>query len=129
VADKTIEIRWSDLDGYGHVNQAVYVTYAEEVLDAWFRERLGIEPGGAGWDYVAAKTTVEYRSELRLGDAPVTGRVDGAKLGTKSVSAHVRLAAADGRTAAEVEMVVVVIDGKGGGSRALTGAEREALGR
>ena len=43
--EKRIEIRWRDLDSYGHVNQAVYLTYAEEVLDDWFRTKLGREPG------------------------------------------------------------------------------------
>ena len=37
---KRIEIRWRDLDSYGHVNQAVYLTYAEEVLDDWFQVKL-----------------------------------------------------------------------------------------
>ena len=43
--EKTIDIRWRDLDAYGHVNQAVYLTYAEEVLDEWFRQKLGRDPG------------------------------------------------------------------------------------
>ena len=38
------------------------------------------------------------------------------------------IAAADGRIGAELENVVVVIDGKGGASRALTDAERAAFG-
>jgi acyl-CoA thioesterase FadM len=32
---KRIDLRWRDLDAYGHVNQAVYLTFAEEVLDHW----------------------------------------------------------------------------------------------
>ena len=68
-----IEIRWSDLDSYGHVNQAVYPTYAEEVLDDWFRTRIGRAPETA-WDYVARRTTIDYRSELLLADRAATGR-------------------------------------------------------
>ena len=37
------------------------------------------------------------------------------------------IAAADGRVAAELENVVVVLDGKGGTSRALSDDERTAL--
>ena len=126
MAEKRIDIRWRDLDAYGHVNQAVYLTFAEEVLDDWFRQRLGRQPGLA-LDYVAARTTIEYRSELRLPDVQVVGTAELVRLGSKSITAKVRLSAPDGRVAAEVELVVVAIDGRGGESRALTDAERAAL--
>lgn len=79
------------------------------------------------WDYVAVKTTIEYRSELRIGDAPAVVTVELVRLGTKSVTTRTTIAAADGRIAAELENVVVAIDGKGGASRELTSAERTAL--
>lgn len=124
--EKRIDLRWRDLDAYGHVNQAVYLTFAEEVLDDWFRERLGLTPGTV-WDYVAARTTIEYRSELRLDDVQVVGSASLVRLGTKSVTAAVTLRAADGRLVAELNLVVAVIDGRGGASRPLTAPERAAL--
>jgi acyl-CoA thioester hydrolase len=124
--EKRIDLRWRDLDAYGHVNQAVYLTFAEEVLDDWFRRRLGLTPGTV-WDYVAARTTIEYRSELRLDDVQVVGSASLVRLGTKSVTAAVTLRAADGRLVAELELVVAVIDGRGGASRPLTPPERAAL--
>jgi acyl-CoA thioester hydrolase len=126
VHEKRIDIRWRDLDAYGHVNQAVYLTFAEEVLDHWFQQRLGLRPGVV-WDYVAARTTIEYRSELRLEDVQAVGTVELVRLGTKSVTAKVTLSAPDERVAAEIELVVVVIDGQGGPSRPLSDAERAAL--
>jgi acyl-CoA thioester hydrolase len=126
VAEKRIDIRWRDLDAYGHVNQAVYLTFAEEVFDDWLQQRLGRRPGLA-LDYVAARTTIEYRSELRLTDVHAVGTVELVRLGTKSVTAKVTLSAPDGRVAAEIELVVVVIDGRGGASRPLTEDERTAL--
>jgi acyl-CoA thioester hydrolase len=124
--EKRIDIRWRDLDAYGHVNQAVYLTFAEEVLDAWFRARFD-RAAGEPWDYVARRTTIEYRSELRLDDVQAVGSVELVRLGTTSVTTRTTLRAPDGRVAAEVENVVVVIDGKGGASRPLTAAERDAL--
>ena len=124
--EKRIEIRWRDLDAYGHVNQAVYVTYAEEVLDAWLRHRLGLLPGHV-WDYVAKKTTLVYHAELRHTDVEVAGAARLLRAGTTSVAVAIELRGADGELAAEVEAVIVAIDGKGGGPRALTGAERAAL--
>jgi acyl-CoA thioester hydrolase len=123
---KRIEIRWRDLDSYGHVNQAVYLTYAEEVLDDWFRTKLGRDPG-VGWDYVARRTTIDYRGELRLADRVAVGSAELAQLGTTSLTARVLLSAPDGRVATELELVIVAIDGKGGPPRPLTDAERSAL--
>ena len=124
--EKRIEIRWRDLDSYGHVNQAVYLTFAEEVLDDWFRTKLGRDPG-AGWDYVARRTTIDYRGELRLADRVAMGSAELVRLGTTSVTTRVTLSAPDGRVATELELVVVAIDGKGGATRPLTDDERTAL--
>jgi len=126
VFEKRIEIRWRDLDAYGHVNQAVYVTYAEEVLDAWLRERLGLEPGHV-WDYVAKKTTLVYHGELRQTDLEVVGAARVVGVGTTSVTVEIELRRSDGEPAAEVEAVIVAIHGRGGGARPLTHAERAAL--
>jgi acyl-CoA thioester hydrolase len=124
--EKRIEIRWRDLDSYGHVNQAVYLTFAEETLDDWFRERLGRDQGTI-WDYVARRTTIDYRGELRLTDRVAVGSAELVRLGTTSVTAKVTLSAPDGRAATELELVVVAIDGQGGAPRPLTKAERAAL--
>ena len=124
--EKRIDIRWRDLDAYGHVNQAVYLTFAEEVLDDWFRTKLGRDEGTV-WDYVARRTTIDYRGELRLEDRIAVGSAELARLGTTSVTAKVTLSAPDGRVATELELVVVAIDGKGGAPRPLTEQERAAL--
>ena len=124
--EKRIEIRWRDLDSYGHVNQAVYLTFAEEVLDDWFRAKLGRDPG-VGWDYVARRTTIDYLGELRLADRVAVGSAELTRLGTTSVTARVTLSAPNGRVATELELVVVVIDGRVGGPRPLSDDERSAL--
>jgi acyl-CoA thioester hydrolase len=126
VHEKRIEIRWRDLDSYGHVNQAVYLTFAEEVLDDWFRTRLG-RAAGTVWDYVARRTTIDYRGELRLTDRVAVGSAELVRLGTTSVTAKVTLSAPDGRVATELELVVVAIDGQGGAARPLTDRERSLL--
>ena len=38
---KTVPIRWRDLDGFNHVNNAVYLNYLEEGRDAWLANALG----------------------------------------------------------------------------------------
>ena len=126
VSEKRIEIRWRDLDAYGHVNQAVYLTFAEEALDDWFRHRLGLRPGEV-WDYVVARTTIEYRSELTQADLHAVGKATLVELGRTSVTAKISLESADGRLAAEVVTVAVAVDPASRRPREVTDAERAAL--
>ena len=51
--EKEIEIRWRDLDVYGHVNHVVFLTYLEEARDEWLGSTLG-DPAKV-WDYVVAR--------------------------------------------------------------------------
>jgi acyl-CoA thioester hydrolase len=126
VPQKRIDIRWRDLDPLGHVNQAVYQTYAEEVIDEWFRGKLGLGPGEI-WDYVAARVEIDYRSELRLTDGQVVGTVRLVKLGTSSVTVGLELRAAGGRLVAELQAVFVTWDPETRKSRPISEQERRAL--
>lgn len=126
--EKRIEIRWRDLDAYGHVNQAVYLTYVEEALDEWVGEVLGLEEGRI-WDYVAARVAIDYRNELRLSDRVVVGGCGLVRVGNSSVTARIELRAADGRLAAEAEIVIVARDPDSGRSRPLLDKERAAFER
>jgi acyl-CoA thioester hydrolase len=126
VHEKRIEIRWRDLDAYQHVNQAVYLTYLEEVLDDWIRVVLGLAEGEV-WHYVAARVAIDYRSELVLDDRQAIGSVRLERVGTKSVTAQAELRAPDGRLAAEAELVIVSRDPLTGASQPLTDDERGAF--
>jgi acyl-CoA thioester hydrolase len=128
VHEKRIEIRWRDLDAYAHVNQAVYLTYVEEVLDAWVGDVLGLDEGRI-WDYVAARVAIDYRNELRLSDRVVVGRCSLVRVGNSSVTARIELRADDGTLAAEAEIVIVARDPDSGRSRSLLPNEREAFER
>lgn len=128
MAAKQIEIRWRDQDALAHVNQAVYLTYVEEVLDAWIGEALGLEAGRV-WTYVAARVSIDFRSELRLSDRVVEGTCALVRVGSSSVTARIELRAPDGRLAAESEIVIVARDPSSGRSRPLLESEREAFER
>lgn len=120
-----IRVRWRDLDPYGHVNHAVYVTYLEELRDDWLRERLGLD---AVWDYVVARIAVDYRRELRPEDGPVRAEFGVERLGRTSVTLRERLLAAGGGEAAAAETVLVAIDRATGRPRPLSDDERAQLG-
>jgi acyl-CoA thioester hydrolase len=126
VHEKRVEIRWSDVDGYGHVNNAVYSTYLEECRDEWLDGALG-DPEGS-WDFVVARVAIDFRRELRLEDDEVLVRCALARIGTASVTTTESILVGD-EVAAEAEAVLVARNRGRDGSRPLTDGEREALER
>jgi len=125
--EKRIEIRWRDVDAYGHVNNAVYATYLEECRDEWLERALA----GAGdlWDFVLARVAIDFRRELRLEDEAVVVSCRLERIGTASFSLREEVRAGAGWLAAEAEAVLVARDRARGGSRPLSGAERAAFER
>lgn len=123
--EKEIEIRWRDLDAYGHVNHAVFATYLEEVRDEWLERALGRD--GDLWDYVVARVAIDYRRELRLEDDRVRARCGLDSLGTSSVRTREAVVVVDGQVAAEAEAVLVARDPETRRPRPLTASERAGL--
>lgn len=122
---KRIEIRWRDLDAYGHVNNGVYLTYLEEARDEWLDRSL--PEGSSSWDFVLARVAIDFRRELRDTDQHVIASCRLARLGRSSITTREEVRTLDGELSAEAESVMVARDAKTGRSRPLTPAERDAL--
>jgi acyl-CoA thioester hydrolase len=120
----TIPIRWRDVDNYGHVNNAVYLTYLEEARDRWVRETLGPEV-----DFVIVRIAIDYRRELSQDDDEVTVSCRGVGYGTSSIRTAEEIVAKAGWVAAASESVIVAHDANARSSRPLTDEERETLDR
>ena len=125
--EKRIEIRWRDLDAFRHVNNAVYLTYLEEVRDEWLDAVLG--RSGSVWDFILARVAIDFRRELRQEDDAVLVRLRLERVGTSSVRTREEIVKLDGTLAAEAEAVLVTRNVEEGSSRPLTEAEREAFER
>lgn len=123
--EKRVEIRWSDVDAYMHVNNAVYATYLEECRDEWVDRALG-ELGDA-WDFVLARVAIDFRRELRLEDEEVVVSCTLQRIGNSSVTLSEEIRTREGELSAEAEAVLVARDRELGRSRPLTEAEREAF--
>jgi YbgC/YbaW family acyl-CoA thioester hydrolase len=126
VYQKQIEIRWRDLDGYAHVNHAVYVTYLEEARDEWLAETLA--EATAGWDHVMVHLSIDYRRQLTQDDDVVVAACEAVSLGTSSVTTREELRTGAGELVAEASAVVVALDPATGRSRPLSDRERGLLG-
>jgi acyl-CoA thioester hydrolase len=125
--EKRVEIRWSDVDAYMHVNNAVYATYLEECRDEWVDGALG--NAGESWDLVLARVAIDFRRELRLEDEEVVVSCALERIGNSSLTLREQIRTRDGELAAEAEAVLVARDRKLGRSRLLTDAERSAFER
>ena len=125
--EKQIEIRWRDQDAYGHVNNAVYLTYLEEVRDEWLERALG--DSGDAWGYVTARVAIDFRRELTQDDDAIVARLWLTRIGTSSVTTREDIVTVGGELAAEAEAVLVARDTETGRSRPLSDAERAALER
>ncbi len=124
---KEIEIRWRDLDAFGHVNHIVFLTYLEEVRDEWLGRVLA-EPALV-WGYVIARVEIDYRRELTLADDVIVARCSLERLGTKSVVTSESIATRAGEIAAEAKAVLVARDEATGRSRVISDDERAAFER
>jgi acyl-CoA thioester hydrolase len=99
-------VRFRDLDGMGHVNNAVFLTYMESARIAYLTAL------GAGDDplrnLILARAEVDFRSPITFGEEIEVG-VRSSRLGTKSFELVYELRA-DGRVAAEGKSVLVGYD-------------------
>jgi acyl-CoA thioester hydrolase len=123
-AVKRIEIRWRDLDGFGHVNNSTYLTYIEEARDEFFTELLGETVHRV----VIRHIEVDFVSGLVHADDFVDVELSLEAVGTSSATTReVIRSTADGRVAAEARSVVVHTDSGRGASEPWPDDSRQAL--
>jgi len=118
----TVQTRWQDLDGLGHVNHAAVFTYLEEGRDTFLREHgIGRE------EYVVGRCAVEFLREIEPGHDAVTVECRVSELGTKSVRTAERIIDPRGKTVVEAEFGLVLWDPLTRDTRLITAAERASL--
>ena len=100
------DVRFRDVDGMGHVNNAVFLTYMESARIAYLTAH------GAGpnpqLSLILARIEVDFRSPIAFGEEVEVG-VRPSRMGTKSFELEYELRA-DGRLAAEGKSVLVGFD-------------------
>jgi acyl-CoA thioester hydrolase len=105
-----IQVRFSDTDALGHLNNASYAAYAETArLD--FFARLGVSVNSI----ILAHLAIEYRRQIMLGDpVSVTTRI--RSLGNTSITLEQDVVSRD-QIAAEIRSVVVFFNYGAGDKR------------
>jgi acyl-CoA thioester hydrolase len=119
-----LDLRWRDVDMLGHLNQAVYHELLEEGRAALLAP-LGPD---AAFTFVLARVELDYQREVPRHAGHVDVEVRVTAIGRSSVTVEHDLLLPDGTVAASGSSVIVGWDPEARRARALTGAEREALG-
>ena len=123
---RRVQIRWGDMDAFGHVNNAVYLTYIEEAHDELIRRTVGEGDGSS--HVVVARMEIDFLAQLTQADGPVTVTCRLESLGRSSIRTVEELTTVHGRLAARARSVMVKVARGSGGSLPLSEAERRALG-
>lgn len=107
---KTIPTRWRDNDVYGHVNNVVYYSFFDTVVNTHLIEEGGLDIHHAPVIGVVVETRCEFRKELTF-PGEVRAGIRVTKLGRSSVTYEIALFAEDGdEPAALGHFVHVYID-------------------
>jgi acyl-CoA thioester hydrolase len=121
---KRIEIRWRDMDGFGHVNNSTYLTYLEEARDQYLTDLLG----ETVHRIVIRRIEIDFVSGLTQDDDHVDVDVQLTGVGTSSLTLAERIVTvADGRVAATANTVMVHTDDTRTASAPWPAAARAAL--
>jgi acyl-CoA thioester hydrolase len=121
---KRIEIRWRDMDGFGHVNNSTYLTYLEEARDQFLTDLLG----ETVHRIVIRRIEIDFVSGLTQDDDHVDVDVRLTGVGTSSLTlAEQIVSVVDGRVAATAQTVMVHTDDSRTASAAWPAAARAVL--
>ena len=118
----TLTIRWRDIDSFGHVYHATYLTYLEEGRDRFLEPIFGAPPV-----YVVVRIEMDFLRELRLEPREATVTIEVEKVGRTSVVLLETLLDFEGNVVARSRTTIVRWDGGARRPLALSSAERAAL--
>lgn len=64
-----MDLRFNDMDGLGHVNNAAYLTFLEHARMRFFTEEAGSE-SEKDFPFIIAHAAVDYKHPMKLGAKP-----------------------------------------------------------
>ncbi len=61
-----VEVRFNDMDGLGHVNNAIYLTFLEHARMRYFTEEAGSE-SEKDFPFILAHASLDYKNPIKMG--------------------------------------------------------------
>jgi acyl-CoA thioester hydrolase len=117
-------VRFRDLDAFGHVNNAVFLTYLEQARIEFLRQ-LGLLSRVDDMTMILARAEIDFRAQATLGEELEIG-VRLSRFGTKSFDLDYEVRSGD-RLVADARTVLVAFDYASGETIELPQAWRERL--
>jgi acyl-CoA thioester hydrolase len=127
VFDYSLQVRWSDSDRLGHVNNTRFVEYLQEAR-AHFVTRCFVDAEGARGATVVRTLTVDFLRPLFDDSGPLNIAVSVIRIGRTSFGIRHRVYDVNGVLCAQADAVMVAFDLDSQSPRSLTGNEKNALG-
>lgn len=127
IARVEMDVRWGDLDAFGHVNNAAFLVYAQEARVHWLGS-LGTQLRDDTCMPVVAAVNCNFRRQLGW-PARIMVELSIHRIGNSSMTIGHRIADAKDGTCiyADGETVMVWIDPRSGHSIALPAAVRSMI--
>jgi acyl-CoA thioester hydrolase len=122
----TCDLRWSDFDRLGHLNQAVYHVLMEQARTAWLNH---VRPASLQRHeaFVLARVELDYRREVDAAHEQVVATTRLVRLGASSVTCQQEIRWLDGTVAASGICVLVGWNARERGKRIFGEDERAAF--
>ncbi|WP_284251514.1 acyl-CoA thioesterase [Litorihabitans aurantiacus] len=123
-------VRWSDVDLFGHVNNAAFLRFLDDARFATF-PRMGVDVAGVVTDavLVVVKHEIDYLAAVPFTSDPVTVEVWVSRIGTSSVDFGYEVRASAGTPLLRACSRMVQVDRGSGRPRAFSDAERADFSR
>lgn len=122
-----VTVRWSDLDAYGHVNNAAFFTLLEEARIALFWR--GLESPATTMATFIAHQEIEYLAPLGYPRESLLVDVWISKIGGASADVCYEIPGSDGGCAVRARTTIVTVDPETGTPRRITDEERASWSR
>ena len=122
-------VRWDDLDAFGHVNNARYLTFAQEARFIWSTEEFSTAMRESSLiEMVVARAEVDFIEPIYDGGRFVDVEISVEKIGNTSFVLNYTISDG-GKVFAKMKTVQVAVSMETKKSRPLTDSEREFLNR
>jgi acyl-CoA thioester hydrolase len=122
-------VRWDDLDAFGHVNNARYLTFAQEARFIWSTEEFSTAMRESSLiEMVVARAEIDFVAPIYDGGRFVDVEISVEKIGNSSFVLLYTISDG-GQVFAKMKTVQVAVSLETKKSRPLTDTEREFLNR
>ncbi|ORI17184.1 thioesterase family protein [Rhodococcus sp. 1168] len=119
----SLQVRWSDSDRLGHVNNTRFVEYLQEARAHFLTECMQAA-GGARGGSVVRKLTVDFLRPIFDASGPLQIEVSISRIGRTSYGIRHLVRDVEGALCADAEAVMVMFDLKEQAPRPVTDRER-----